>query len=466
MRDMSADIAVIGAGAGGLSVAAGAAQLGRRVVLFELGEMGGDCLNYGCVPSKALLAAAQRAHDLRTASKFGVADAAALVDWEAVKAHIAGVIAIIAPIDSQERFEGLGCTVVRERARFTGPRTLESESVRVRASRIVIAAGGRASPPPIPGLEGYFTNETIFNAPEFPRHLVILGAGAIGMEMAQGFRRLGADVTVVEAATPLAGFDRDAADLVVAALQAEGVVFHIGARAVKAEGATLTLDTGETVSGSHILVATGRKANTDGLDLEKGGVAYTGKGVTVDSFLRSTTNRRVWAVGDIAGREQLTHAAGWHASAFVRSALFRAPTRADATLLPACVYVDPEIARIGLSESEARAHHGDRVKVSQSPFHENDRAQAERHTAGFARYVIGPGARILGATIVGKGAGDLIATVALAMANRLSLRALTGIAPAYPTRAEIVKRAASAFYAPLVFGAGARRLVSVLSRLP
>lgn len=472
MKTLSADVAVIGAGSGGLSVAAGAAQLGLKVVLFERGEMGGDCLNYGCVPSKALLAAAARAHALRTASKFGIANSEPQIDWAQLKAHIAGVIETIAPIDSQERFEGLGCTVVREHARFADPRTLESDSVRVRARRIVIATGARAAIPPIPGLAEtpHFTNETIFQAPEFPRRLIVLGAGAIGIELGQAFRRLGAEVVVLEALTALAGFDRDAAEPLLTALRAEGVDLREGAKATAiaatAGGVRVDIEGGAMVEGTHLLVAVGRKPQHDGLALEKGGVEANAKGIVADPMLRSTTNRRVWAVGDAAGREQLTHVAGWHASAFVRSALFKAGTRADAAAIPAAVYGDPELARIGLSEAQARERHGDKVKTVSTQFHDNDRAQAERDTAGFARIVVGPGAKILGATIVGKGAADLIQIVVLAMSAKLSLRSLTGVVAPYPTRGEIVKRAAGAFYTPLLFSKGTRRLVGALQRLP
>ena len=476
MKTLSADVAVVGAGAGGLSVASGAAQLGLKVVLFERGEMGGDCLNHGCVPSKALLAAAARAHALRTGSKFGIADVDPKIDWAKVKAHVAGVIETIAPIDSQERFEGLGCTVVREHARFADPRTLESDSVRVRARRIVIATGARAAIPPIPGLAEtpYFTNETIFTAPEFPGRLIVLGAGPIGIELGQAFRRLGAEVIVIEAATALAGFDRDAAEPLLGALRAEGVDLREAAKATKvaasaAGGVRVEIegDAGaESLEGTHLLVAVGRKPQHDGLALDRGGVEANAKGIVVDAVLRSTTNRRVWAVGDAAGREQLTHVAGWHASAFVRSALFKAATRADAAPIPSAVYGDPELARIGLSEEEARARHGDKIRCVGAQFHDNDRAQAERDTAGFARIVVGPGARILGATVVGKGAGDLIQIVGLAMSARLSLRALTGAIAPYPTRGEIVKRSAGAFYTPVLFSKGTRRLVGVLQRIP
>jgi len=474
MKNLKADIAVIGAGSGGLSVAAGAAQLGLKVVLFERGEMGGDCLNYGCVPSKALIAAGKAAQVFRTAQRFGVVSAEPAVDWSAVKAHIAGVIETIAPIDSQERFEGLGVTVVRESARFTGPRTLASDTVTVRADRIVIATGARAFVPPIPGLAEtpYFTNETIFSAPEFPKRLVILGAGAVGIELGQAFRRLGAEVTVLEAARALPPFDEDVAKLAVDSLRREGVVLREGAKAVAVSGAPgavrVEIESAagrETIDGTHLLVAIGRRAAVDGLDLERGNVAFNAKGIVIDAFLRSTSNPRVWAVGDVAGREQLTHAAGWHASAFVRSVLFKAKTRADATPMPSAVYCDPEIAQIGLNETQARAQFGDKVKAVQVGFHDNDRAQAERATEGFARIIVGPGAKILGASIVGDGAGDLVQIVAVAMANKLGLRALTNIIAPYPTRGEIVKRAAGAYYTPLLFSPGTRRLVGFLKRI-
>ncbi|MBT9445339.1 MAG: FAD-dependent oxidoreductase [Hyphomonadaceae bacterium] len=475
MKSLRADIAVIGAGSGGLSVASGAAQLGLKVVLFERGEMGGDCLNYGCVPSKAIIAAGKAAQGFRTAQRFGIANAEPVVDWNAVKAHITGVIETIAPIDSQERFEGLGVTVVRESARFTGPRTLASESVTVRADRIVVATGARAFVPPIPGLAEtpYLTNETIFSAPEFPKRLIILGAGAIGIELGQAFRRLGAEVTIVEAARALGPFDEDAAKLAVESLRREGVVIREGAKAVAVSGAAgavrVEIETAagrETIDGTHLLVAIGRRAQIDGLDLETGGVKFTPKGVETDAFLRSVSNPRVWAVGDVAGREQLTHAAGWHASAFVRSVLFKARTRADSAPIPSAVYCDPEIAQIGMNEAAARAQFGDKVKAVQVGFHDNDRAQAERATEGFARIVVGPGGKILGASIVGDGAGDLIQIVAVAMANKLGLRALTNIVAPYPTRGEIVKRTAGAYYTPLLFSPGTRRLVGLLKRLP
>ena len=467
----AADLVVIGAGAGGLSVAAGAAQLGLQVVLFERGEMGGDCLNTGCVPSKALLAAARAAQGMRDAGKYGLAPEAPKVDWAAVRRHVKGVIETIAPIDSQERFEGLGVHVVREHARFVDQRTVASASLQVRAKRIVIATGGQAIVPPIPGLAdaGFLTNETIFDLNELPRRLVVIGAGAIGVELGQAFRRLGSEVTLIDAADPLGRMDREAAELVVDRLRAEGV--RILARTAvqrverTAAGVSVHVEAAAPIEGSHLLLALGRRAVVDGLDLEKAGVAFTSKGVTTDAFLRSS-NPRVYAVGDVAGREQLTHAAGWHASAFVRTVLFRARTRADATPLASVVYADPECAQIGMTAAEAEAAFGVKATTTKWAFAENDRAQTERATDGFAKLVIGPGGRILGASIVGEGAGEAIQLVALAMANKLGVRALTNFAAPYPTRGEIVKRAASAYYTPLLFSGRTRLLVRLLAQFP
>jgi pyruvate/2-oxoglutarate dehydrogenase complex dihydrolipoamide dehydrogenase (E3) component len=471
MKTIKADLAVIGAGSGGLSVASGAAQLGLKVVLFEKGEMGGDCLNTGCVPSKALIAAGKRAQAMRTAAVFGIANAAPQVDWAGVKAHIGQVIETIAPIDSQERFEGLGCTVIREHARFVGPRELQSDSVTVQARRIVVAAGGRASLPAIDGIEtvGALTNETIFTAPTFPSRLIVLGAGPIGVELGQAFARLGSTVTIIEPFAPLSRFDPELGAVALEALAGEGVMMKRGSKPIAARktaaGVAIDLESGETIEGSHLLVAAGRKPNVEGLNLEAAGVAYSSKGIETDDTLR-TSNPRVWAVGDIAGRDQLTHAAGWHASVFVRHVLFRAGGRVSSAAMPAAVYCDPELAQIGLSEAQAVERFGAKASVSRWRFEENDRAQAERAPHGLAKLVLGPGGAILGFGVVGEGAGDLIQIAGLAMANGLKARALTAQIAPYPTRGEIVKRTASAHFTPLVFGPRARWLVGLLQRLP
>jgi pyruvate/2-oxoglutarate dehydrogenase complex dihydrolipoamide dehydrogenase (E3) component len=463
---VKADLVVIGAGSGGLSVAAGAAQLGLKVVLYEKGEMGGDCLNYGCVPSKALIAAGKRAHALRTAEKFGVASVAPNVDWAAVKAHVKGVIAAIAPMDSVERFEGFGVRVVREAARFVGPDVVESASGRVRFRRAVIATGGRAALPPIPGLAEatYLTNETIFDVDVLPHHLVILGGGPIGLELGQAFARLGSKVTVIEAAQPLAGADPECAEVALARVAADGVEILTGAPATRVEGLSVEAG-GRRIEGSHLLVALGRKPSVEGLGLEAAGVRHSANGVETDPLLR-TSNRRIFAIGDVRGAPLFTHAAGWHASAFVRTALFKAATRADALPLPAVTYLDPEVAQIGLSEAEARSRFGEKAKSVRWAYHENDRAQAERETDGFAKLIVGPGGRILGAAIVGEGAGEAIQMVGLAMSNGLKARALTNFISPYPTRTEVIKRAAGAYFTPTLFSPKVRRLVALLQRLP
>jgi pyruvate/2-oxoglutarate dehydrogenase complex dihydrolipoamide dehydrogenase (E3) component len=475
VKDYTVDLCILGAGAAGLSVAAGAVQLGLSVVLFEAGEMGGDCLNYGCVPSKALIAAAHRAQAVRDSDRFGIAGAEPRVDWASVKAHIAGVITAIAPNDSQERFEHLGVTVIRERACFSDARTVASASARVRARRIVIATGSRAAIPPIPGFDQLkiLTNETIFDIEALPRHLVVIGGGAIGIELGQAFRRLGAGVTIVEAASVLPGADREAANIVLARLKTEGVEVFDGwtaqAATPAAEGFLLHIQSARgaqrEVVGSHLLVAAGRAPNFDGLNLDRAGVAFNLRAIETSPTLRSISNPRIWALGDAAGGA-FTHAAGWHASLFVRNVLFKAHTAADALPIPAVTYCDPELAQIGLTEEQARDRYGRQIKVMRWDFHDNDRAQAQRETDGFCKLMVGKGGAILGATIVGADAGELIAPIALAMSSRLGVRALTSPVLPYPTRGEIVKRAAGAYFTPALFSKPTRALVSLLKRIP
>ncbi len=472
-RTLKADLVVIGAGSGGLSVAAGAAQLGLKVVLFEKGEMGGDCLNYGCVPSKALIAAADKAHQARSPG-LGVAATGVAVDFPAVMAHVRQTIATIAPIDSQDRFEGLGVRVVRAAARFVDDRTVVGGEVRVRARKIVVATGSRAVVPAIPGLETapFLTNETVFDLIELPRRLIVLGGGPIGVELGQAFRRLGSEVVIVEAEAILGREDRGAAQVVLDQLMADGVALRARTRAVRVEargsgGVVLTVEGpgGEDrIEGSHLLIAVGRAASVAGLDLDTAGVEHDAKGIRTDRSLRST-NRRVFAVGDVAGRGQFTHLAGAHAALFVRRALFAAPINADALAVPRVTYCDPELAAIGLGEAEAVAAHGDDVRTVTFPLGENDRAQAEGDTRGFGKLVTTTKGKVLGVTLVGRHAGDQILLWALVLSSRLNLSALTRAIAPYPTRSEIGKRLAGMWYTPALFSDRTRRLVSVLKRL-
>lgn len=454
MQRIETDICVIGAGSGGLSVAAGAVQMGARVVLIEADEMGGDCLNTGCVPSKALIAAAKTAEAQRHGFR-GIAPVAPQVDFGAVKDHVRAVIEEIAPVDSQERFESLGCIVLRGFARFTGPREVQAGETIVRARRFVIATGSRALVPPIQGVDTvpYLTNETIFDLRERPEHLVVIGGGPIGIEMAQAHRRLGSEVTVIEGAKILGREDPELAAVVIAALKAEGITLIEGQPVVRLSGAAgaveVTLGDGRQIKGSHLLVAVGRKVAVEGLNLEAVGIAHTSKGVTVDSRLRSS-NRRVYAVGDVAGGLQFTQVAAWHAGIVIRQAVLGLPAKADPRALPRATYTDPELAQAGLTEAEARAAHGDRLTVVRATFAHNDRAVAEDKNKGLIKIMVVKG-RPVGASIVGPQAGELIGLWALAISARLKMSAIAGMVAPYPTLGEVSKRAAGAYFSPKLF---------------
>lgn len=466
-RTIKADLCIIGAGSGGLSVAAGAAMLGRKVVLIEKGEMGGDCLNTGCVPSKALIAAGARAQDMREASKFGVGSVEPEIDFNAVMDHVHGVIASIAPIDSQERFEGLGVTVIRDHAAFTGPQEIETGGQKVQAKHFVIATGSTPFVPPIPGLENipYLTNETLFENRTRPEHLIIIGGGPIGVEMAQAHRRLGAQVTLVEGDKILNREDPELAAVVSARLAREGVSIVENARAEKVAKTDrgVSVSTGaQTIEGSHLLIAVGRKPTVDGLNLEAAGVDYDKSGVKTDNRLR-TSNKRIYAIGDVAGGLQFTHVAGYHASILVRNILFKMPAKNNEHLSPRVTYSDPELAQTGLTEREAREQRGDAIKVVRWPFTKNDRAEAERDMEGLVKVVTDKKGRILGAGIVGHGAGDLVQPWTLAISSKLKIRAFTDMIAPYPTRGEANKRAAGDWYSETLFSGRTRKLISLLS---
>jgi pyruvate/2-oxoglutarate dehydrogenase complex dihydrolipoamide dehydrogenase (E3) component len=468
-KRIKADICVIGAGSGGLSVAAGAAQMGARTVLIERDAMGGDCLNTGCVPSKALLASAKQAYRMGAGEPFGIAPAKAKVDFAKVHDHVHGVIAAIAPNDSVARFEGLGVTVIKDHARFRDGNTVIAGNAEITARRFVVATGSRPFVPQIPGLDKvpFHTNETIFSNKECPEHLIIIGGGPIGMEMAQAHRRLGAKVTVLESLRAFGKDDPELTAIVIDRLRKEGVDILEGVKISSVSGGegrvavTVADREGEReISGSHILVATGRRANVEGLDLEKAGIEYTERGLKLDDRLR-TTNRRIFAIGDVAGGLQFTHVAGYHAGIVIRNALFRVPARADHSAVPWVTYTDPELAHVGLTEDEARNKN---MKINILRWHlaENDRAQAERETEGVIKVVTDSHARVLGATIVAPHAGELILPWVLAKSQALKLSAMAGVIAPYPTLSEISKRAAGAYYTPTLFSAKTKMLVRFL----
>jgi len=438
VEQIDTDICVIGGGSGGLSVAAGAAQMGARVVLLEGHRMGGDCLNYGCVPSKALL----------HAGRVGMS-------WKAAHDHVAATIATIAPHDSVERFEGLGVRVIQEYGVFVARDVVEAGAARIRARRFVIATGSSPFVPPIPGLENvpYETNETLFTLKKKPGHLLVIGGGPIGMEMAEAHRALGCEVTVIEGEKALGRDDPEFAARVLAAQRARGIAIEEGALAAEIRGRAGAIEVeardGRLFKGTHLLIAVGRRPNIGRLNLEAAGIETTRTGIRVDAGLRSS-NRKVYAIGDVAGGLQFTHVAGYHAGVILRSMLFGLPSRAKTHHIPWATYTSPELAQIGLTEAEAREKYGKRLEVVRFDFAGNDRAIATGQTDGAVKAMVVRG-RPVGVSIVGPGAGELINLWALVLANRLKMSHVAAMVAPYPTMGEIGKRVAGAYFAPRLF---------------
>ena len=475
---LTPDLCVIGAGSAGLSVAAIAASLGVAVVLVERGRMGGECLNVGCVPSKALIAAARRRHAVASAHRFGVAaETEPAVDFGAVRQHVREVIGAIAPNDSAGRFAALGVRILAGEARFVDPATVVVGETGIRARRTVLATGSEPAVPLIPGLDGvpFLTNETIFELAERPRHLIVLGAGPVGVEIAQAHRRLGAPVTVLEAAARvLPREDPEMAAVVERSLLRDGIDLRMGVSVLRAEprerGLAVAVRQGDrtdVLEGSHLLVAVGRRALTRGLGLAAAGIGVDESGIVVDRGLR-TANRRVYAIGDCAGGaaagHRFTHAASHHAGLVIRSALFRLPVQIDTLPIPRVTYTDPELAAVGLSEAEARARHR-ALRILRVPFAENDRARTERDTAGHIKAVVTPRGRILGCAVAGPHAGELILPWVLALQTGMKVQELAGVVVPYPTYSEVTKRAAVDFLRPSAQNPWVRRLLGALRRL-
>jgi pyruvate/2-oxoglutarate dehydrogenase complex dihydrolipoamide dehydrogenase (E3) component len=471
-KTLKPDICVIGAGSGGLTVSAAASAFGVDVVLIEKDKMGGDCLNTGCVPSKALIAAAKRARDVRAADEFGLAGKLGEVDFQAVHDHVHGVIAAIAPHDSVDRFTELGVQVIKGEAHFIDARTVVVGDTEIRARRFVVATGSSAAVPPIPGLKdvAYDTNETIFERTELPEHLIVIGGGPIGLELAQAHRRLGARVTVVEALTILSKDDRELVQVVRSQAIAEDIDLIENAKVTSVaksgpddQGVALTLDTGggtRSITGSHLLVATGRRPNVAALGLDAAGIDFEPSGIVIDKGLR-TTNRRVYAIGDAAGGLQFTHWAGYQAGLVIRSALFRMPVKENRDAAVWVTFTDPELAHVGLTETQARARHGT-IRVLKFLLRENDRARAELKTNGLIKVTTTARGRILGADIVGAGAGEQIAIWALAISRRLKISAMAGVILPYPTLTESAKRVAVEYFRPSLNNRWLRRIIIFL----
>jgi pyruvate/2-oxoglutarate dehydrogenase complex dihydrolipoamide dehydrogenase (E3) component len=473
-EQIKADICVIGAGSGGLSVAAAAAAFGEKVVLLEKAKMGGDCLNYGCVPSKAMIAAGKQAQTIRDAVKFGVSAGEPEVNYQAVHDHIHSVIAAIEPNDSVERFEGLGVQVIQQAGKFKDAKTVVTADgkTEITARHFVISTGSSAAKLPIEGLDdvNFLTNETIFDLTEQPKKLVIIGGGPIGMELAQAQRRLGTDVTVLEAFNVLGKDDPELTAVVIDQIRRDGVELREGAKILRVEKGDEAFDHSakiilegeggeeEVLEATHLLVAAGRAPNVNGLDLEKANIDYDKRGIKVKDTLK-TTNRRVFAIGDVTGGLQFTHVAGYHAGLVIRSILFRMNARENRNIIPWVTYTAPEMAHVGLNEEQAKQKHRD-IRILRWPYGENDRAQAERKTAGLIKVVTDKRGNILGASIVGENAGEMINMWSLIISQKMNVKAITGFVSPYPTLSEIGRRAAISYYGDLPKKPMIRRTIS------
>ena len=470
---LNTDICIIGAGSGGLSVAAGAVQMGADVVLLERAEMGGDCLNTGCVPSKALLAAGKAAKAARGTPAMGItASADPLIDFAAVKAHVADVIAGIAPHDSVERFTDLGVTVIQAEARFASAHKVIAETTtgttEICARYFVIATGSHPWAPPIEGLTDVpvYTNETIFELQDKPDHLLVIGGGPIGIEMAQAHRRLGCKVTVVEAFSIMGRDDAELVSRLKKRLEDEQITLieNTQITSVSKLNGQICIDLadGHSVKGSHLLVAVGRRPNIESLHLDAGRIAYTAKGITTDERLR-TSQKHIFAIGDVAGRHQFTHVAGYHAGIVIRNMLFRLPAKLNHDAIPWVTYTDPELGHVGLSWAEAVDRYTEAgLRRVDWELAENDRARAERRTEGMIRVITTKKGRIVGASILAPHAGEMIHVWALAITKKMNISAMAGTIAPYPSWSEASKRAAGAYFTDSLFSTRTRNVVKFL----
>ena len=445
------NLVVIGGGTAGLVTAAGAAGLGAKVALVERHLLGGDCLNVGCVPSKALIRAARAAAEARDSARFGVAiHGEVKVDFPVVMERMRRLRADLSPHDSAARFRELGVDVFIGDARFTGHDSVEVAGQTLRFAKAVIATGARASAPPIPGIDDvpYLTNETLFSLTELPRRLAIVGAGPIGCEMAQTFARFGAEVSLIESAAGiLPREDREAAAILRAALVREGVRIFFDGKDLRLSrtpdgGILWQLTSGErdvAEIADRLLIAVGRVPNVEGLGLETAVVAFNKRGVVVNDFLQ-TTNSRIYACGDVCSRFQFTHAADFMARIVIQNALFKGRRRASALTIPWATYTSPEVAHVGLTAADAKAQ-GIELDTFTQPLAKVDRAILDGEEEGFVRIHVRHGTdRILGATVVAAHAGDMIGELSLAMTNGIGLRGIGAAIHPYPTQAEAIRK--------------------------
>ncbi len=468
------DLAVIGGGTAGLVTAAVSAGIGARTALVERNRLGGECLWTGCVPSKAMIRSASVLASIRRAEEFGIRAGEAEADFAAVMARVRRTIAAIEPHDSPERFRGMGVDVVQGHARFLSPEEAEVDGRRVRSKRWVLATGSRTAVPPIPGLEeaGFRTHEDVWELERLPASMLVLGGGPIGMEMAQSFARLGSRVTLAESGDRLLKReDPEVVEVLRRALVREGVDVRLGTRveAVRAEGGerVATLRAGsappEEVRAEVVFVATGRRPNVEGMGLEALGVETGEDGIRVDARLR-TSAANAWAAGDVVGPYRFTHVADYHGRLAAPNALFPIGRKTDYRVVPWCTYTEPELARVGLLESEARERWGDAAGVFRYAHDSLDRAVCDGEPEGLTKLVTDPKGRLVGAHIAGPRAGETIHEAVLAIRHRLKLSDLSGMIHVYPTYPESIRRGSDAYLRAKFSGGVARRVADLAVR--
>lgn len=440
------DIIIIGGGSGGLVIASAAAQLKAKVALVERDRLGGDCLWFGCVPSKSFIHTSRVAYEVKNAARFGIKTQPPEIEFAKAMGHVHQVIKNIEPHDSPERFRGLGVEVIFGNGKFIDDKIFEVNGQHLTARAFVISTGSRPVIPPIEGLKeaGFLTNEQIFSLTELPKSLAIIGAGPIGCELGQSFSRLGTQVTMISSRNQiLPKEDPEVALVLEQQLELEGVKILRQARAEKVEvveGKKQLTAASHTITVDEILVSAGRTPNVESLNLEAAGVEVAKHGIKVNKKLQ-TTNPKIYACGDVIGGYQFTHVAAYEAVVVLTNALFFPFSKADYRVIPWATFTDPELARVGMTEEQARKRYGKKIHVLKQPFAEVDRAQAEGATVGFAKIITLGNGQILGAHLVGPSAGELIHEVVLAMSKKLPVSALTGI-HIYPTLSEVNSKAA------------------------
>ena len=469
------DIGIIGGGAAGLTVASGAAQLGAKTLLIEKEpNLGGDCLHFGCVPSKTLIHSAKVYHDMKQGKRFGLPEnTVAAVDYSQVAKRIQSVIDVIQEHDSVERFNKLGVEVKFGAPCFADEHVLTLGSKRISAKSWVIATGSSAAPPRVPSLNNisYITNRNIFSLDRLPQSMIVLGAGPIAIEMAQAFCRLGSQVTVIQrSAQILSKEDKDMADEVMDILAKEGIKFFLGTTITDAEengnSKTITIQQGEKttrITGDLVLLAQGRSPNLDSLGLENIDLNYTPRGIIVDNKMRSS-HKHIYAPGDINGAFQFTHAAGYEAGIVVSNAIMHLPRKVNTRWMPWCTFTEPELASIGMNEKQAEKA-GIHYNVWTEQFNENDRALAEGEKRGKLKMLLDKKERVIGVQILGPRAGDLIGEWAAILGSGMKLSSLAGTIHPYPTLAEINKRVAGSYISPKIFSPIIKKILKLVFRL-